>query len=125
FERRGIYAGQWLAEALAGTWLDRADIVQHVRRAVGKLISRVATGAIQRLKNSFPRRAVCRKRAIRVSIWTGMNVGQRGNVSGQRVEFRAKARFGIAQRLTAGAGVEQGVAHETIAIERASDVILE
>src|SRR4051812_1271036 len=112
FQGRRINPREGLAEALAGTRFDGADVVEDVSAAIGKLVSRVATRAIERDENHFARYAIGRKRAVRGTIRARVYVCQGGDVGCKRIELGTEPGFAVAKRLVARAGIEKGIAHE-------------
>jgi hypothetical protein len=112
-------------EALAGSTVNRADILQAAGIATdGKVVAAVAADAIVG-KDSPPRHRGRGERAVRVAERAGGESLERSHVSSQRIEIGADSRLRIAQRLIASAGVVGGVGHQTGTARKIADLLLE
>ena len=120
-----VDAGERPAGVHAGERRDGADVVQHAARAVGEFGPSVAEIAAELFEQDFARDAVSGQRSIGVAEGAGVDVIQRGDVGGQRIQLGAQAGLGIAERLIARPDVKDVVRQETGSVEQVAYLMLE
>src|SRR5688572_9804401 len=81
--------------------------------------------AAELFEDRFASDGVGSERAVGIAERARIDVLERAHVGRQSVELRTEARFGLAQRLIARAGLQLFVWNEALAIEGISKLVLE